>query len=257
MIALDLSNKIRELIAADIPVESAGPDRAVVYMPFMYDDGDHLSIHVVNTNGRWVLSDEGDVFKRTGDLGLDFGKQENAVRLHNLIEFYGVSENNGTLNIVANDEMLTDSIFTLTQTCLEATWLAKTPKSSARREQDRFPVKLDNLVNSVIPSDKVFPNWHDKVLDPDKTYPVDYRIDAKQRQLFLFGIQNVASCMRATITCLHYEKIGVDFDSLAIYDHEEEITPRYTKQLNEVVRKTFPRIGELRPIEEYLKGFAA
>ena len=257
MIALDLSNKVRELIAADIPIESLSSDRIVVYMPFMYDDGDHLSIYIDNKNGAWSLSDEGDVLKRTSESGLNFGRPENADRLKNLIEFYGVTESNGALNISADDEMLADSIFTLTQTCLEATWLAKTPKAAARTEGQRFPIKLERLVTSAISAERLKHNWHDPVFDPERIYPVDYRIDSSVRQLFLFGVTNVPSCMRATITCLHYEKVGANFSAVAVYDDEGALPVRYAKQLNEVVDTRFPRINESRQIKNFLKAVAA
>ena len=63
--------------------------------------------------------------------------------------------------------------------------------------------------------------------------------------------------MRATITCQHYRIAGADFRAVAVYDHEEQLPVRYTKQLNEVVDKRFPRINERQIIIQFLKSAAA
>jgi hypothetical protein len=227
-------------------------------MPFIYDDGDQFSVYVTQTrNKKWVLSDDGDVLKRASELGFDPEKAANQERLKTLIDFYGVTDRKGALNITVTDDELVDSLFMLTQTCLEATWLAKTPKVPTKAEREQFPLKFERLISEALPTITIEHNWHDRELDPERIYPVDARIGGKTKQLFLFGVQNQASCMRATITCQHYRIAGADFRAVAIYDHEEQLPVRYAKQLNEVVDKRFPRIGERAQIIRYLKASAA
>ena len=72
MIAIELANTVRDRIATDIQVEGAGDNRLVIYMPFVYDDGDQFSIYATrNGNAEWLLSDEGDVWKRVSERGFD------------------------------------------------------------------------------------------------------------------------------------------------------------------------------------------
>jgi Domain of unknown function DUF1828 len=258
MISINLAEHVRELIAADIDVQGIDNDNVVVYMPFIYDDGDQFTVNISRAaHNKWTLSDEGDALKRAGELGFDYRREENADRLRKLIEFYGISGTNGELNLKTDDHGLVKSLFTLTQTCLETSWLAKTPRLSERTEKENFPLKFERLVRKAIPSSEFKQDWHDVKHDPKRIYPVDIHIPGKRKQLFLFGIAHQAACMRATITCQHYRIAGADFEAVAIYDHEEQITKRYSDQLNEVVDKRFPRVAESRAITSYLREMAA
>lgn len=41
---------------------SEGMNRYRVFTPFMFEDGDHLSIILKRENGKWMLSDEGHTY---------------------------------------------------------------------------------------------------------------------------------------------------------------------------------------------------
>jgi len=258
MIDFDLANMIRDRIATDIHVEGMGENRLVIYMPFVFDDGDQFSIFATkDSDNRWLLSDEGDVWKRVSELGFDPTKESNVERLGKLAGFYGVTDDDGSLVIRTADESLVRSLFTLTQTCLEASWLVKTPKAAKRSEREDFSARLNKIILTAIPDADVEYNWHSPEHDPNGLYAADVRIPGRDKQLLLFGVPNQPSCMRATISCQHYRLAGLDFDGVAIYDHEEDLPRRYTQQLNEVVDHHFPRIGEHRTIEQFLKSKAA
>lgn len=253
MIAFDLAHKVREQIASDIEVETINSTKLIVHMPFVYDDGDPCSIYVDRVGeNRWLLTDDGDVVKKAYDAGTDLRKSLHLERFQTLIGFYGVADNNGRLNLEANDDALTDSIFTLTQTCLEASWLGK-PRQSPRAEESKlFAHKLDRLVKKTVGENRISRNWVDKVYDPNGTHPIDYRIDSK-RQLFLFGVPNQLACLKATVSCQHYKLRGADFLSVVVFDHEERMPKKTADQLREVADRAFPRVGERAAIAEYLE----
>lgn len=258
MIAFDLAHTVRDSIAANIEVENLGDDRLVVYMPFIYDDGDQCSIFLTkDSQSGWLLSDQGEACKRASELGFDLAKNTNTERLQKLTEFYGVTQDGTALGLSSNRDELAESLFALTQTCLEATWLPKSRVVRSAAERQDFSKKFEELVFKAAPQSESSFNWHDPVHDPKRIYPVDCHLTGKERQLFLFGVQNPAACMRATITCQHYRIEGANFDAVAIYDKEEEIPKRYTDQLNELVLRRFPRIVESKQIIRFLKGVAA
>ena len=257
MIAFDLANLIRDRIASDIAVDSIDKNHAVIYMPFVFDDGDQCSIFLErDEKNTWNLSDDGDVFKRASEIGMNFNKDNNKERLQKLTDFYGVEQNNGALELLADEASLGDSIFTLTQTCLEATWLAKTPKKREQKPKRDFSSKFEKLVSRAIPKLGLKFNWHDNIHDEKGYYPVDCRIPGGGKQLFLFGVPNPLACMRATITCQHYRIAGAEFHAVAIYDHEENLPKKPADQLNDVVDKRFPRIQENKQIESYIRRYA-
>jgi len=258
MIAIDLANLVRDRIASDIVVDRIDDNHVVVYMPFTFDDGDQCSIFLErDDNSKWHLSDDGDAFKRASELGMDFAKASNKDRLEKLIEFYGVVENEGSLDLLSDEAGLGDSVFVLTQTCLEAAWLAKTPKKREKKQKQNFSRKFESLVARAVPDLEIEFNWHDETHDEKGRYPVDCRVLGSKKQLFLFGASNPYACMRATITCQHYRITGAEFHAVAIYDHEETLSKKPADQLNGVVDKRFPRIQENKPIEAYIREYAA
>ena len=54
----DFIEKVSEMVRV-IP---DGKDRFRVFTPFMFDDGDHISIVLKKEQGGWVLSDEGHTY---------------------------------------------------------------------------------------------------------------------------------------------------------------------------------------------------
>ena len=54
----DFRNKVCE----KLKISSEGVERFRVYTPFMFEDGDHLSVVMKRDNGRWCLSDEGHTY---------------------------------------------------------------------------------------------------------------------------------------------------------------------------------------------------
>jgi len=53
-----IERDFREKLTDKLRLVSEGVNRYRVFTPFMFEDGDHLSIVLKRDNGRWVLSDE-------------------------------------------------------------------------------------------------------------------------------------------------------------------------------------------------------
>jgi hypothetical protein len=259
MISVTLAHQLQEQIAAEIAVEAITNDQMVVYMPFVFDDGDRCSIYLSRLDeAQWKLTDHGDVIKRASYAGVDLLNANHAERFRTIASFYGVAENEGALDLVTDQEGLSDAVFAMTQTCMEATWLAKMPLfNRTLSESKKFPQRLTTLVEKAVPRHRITHNWHDPVADPHGVYRVDHRIEGREKQLLLFGIGGPNSCMRATIACLYYKKEGLDFEGIAIYRNEEKLEKRYTEPLNDAVDKRFPRIAESKSITRYIAAAAA
>jgi hypothetical protein len=260
MIAFEVAHQIREQLASQIDVEGIGPDRIAIHMPLIYDDGDNCSVYAVRRDdGKWIITDDGDAMRRAADAGIDLRKAGYAERLESLIEFYGVEQNAGALGLSVQGEEFSEAVFTLTQTCLEATWLSKMQRMARRQSRAiKFTHKLDRIIDKAIEAEHVERNWHDPEHDPRALYPVDYRITGRNRQLFLFGVATDLACTQATISCLHHQaaRDAAPFDSLVIFDDEEAISKVNADRLKDVADRTFPRIIEVKQISSYLSALA-
>jgi len=54
-----IERDFKHKVCEELRVASEGINRYRVFTPFMFNDGDHLSILLKRQNQQWVLSDEG------------------------------------------------------------------------------------------------------------------------------------------------------------------------------------------------------
>jgi hypothetical protein len=259
MISIDPALQLQDYISSGFVVESEGENRVVVSMPFIFDDGDQMSICAIRGEGGiWQLTDEGDVLQRTTERMARRPSVSIDERLQSLIDFYGVSATDGALRLNTTTNTLSEDIFTFAQTCLEASWLGKSQQRASRHaEKVAFNEALSGIVKAVVGKDRVSSKWHDPVSDPDRLYPVDLRIHCRDTQLFLFGVSSPVHCAEATITCLHHKNAGTKFKGVVVYEEETEIAKKHADRLNDVADRRFSRISESKTIAAYLKSFAA
>lgn len=253
MISIDPASVLREKLADGIEVERSGNDSYMVYVPFVFDDGDQLTIHATRKSDElWELSDDGDVLHRAREAGGRPLSDADLDRIRQIAEFYGAREVNGALDFEAKNDELAFALFAFTQSCLEATWVARS-KPPARRTERRpqFLQKLDKLIGSCVEKSYVTPHWYDAENDPKELYRVDYKIKTPNRQLFLFAVSSNYDCAQATISCLHHKQAGTKFDGIAVYDEELNIPKKLADQLNDTVDWRFPRVSERKTISEF------
>ena len=67
-----------------------------------------------------------------------------------------------------------------------------------------------------------------------ESYPIDYRIEGKRAPLFLFGIGGRDKAMLVTIILEHWLRAKVEFDSLLIFQDQQEIPRRDLARLSNV-----------------------
>ena len=67
-----------------------------------------------------------------------------------------------------------------------------------------------------------------------ESYPIDYRIEGKRAPLFLFGIAGRDKGRLVTIVLEHWLRAKVDFDSLLIFQDQQEIPRRDLARLSNI-----------------------
>jgi len=256
MISTNFPEIIRAQLAERIDISIAG-DGYSISLPFVFDDGDPCGFNLTPADGGWLLSDHGATITRAGYAGVDLLTRGYVERLRKITGFYGIAEDKGELLLPVLQDDFSDGIYTFTQACLEIVNLAKTPKEKKATEKTHFAHQLGRLIEKTLPKEVWTHIWHDPKHDPQKIYTVDYHITGKTRDWFLFGIPTQMSALRATVACYHYKQAQLDFGSVAIYDHEEKLSPKDTLPLNEVADKTFPRVSERKAIQDFLVAAAA
>ena len=62
MVLRDIERDFKNKVTEKLSLSSEGMNRYRVFTPFMFEDGDHLSIVLKRMNGGWILSDEGHTY---------------------------------------------------------------------------------------------------------------------------------------------------------------------------------------------------
>ncbi len=72
--------------------------------------------------------------------------------------------------------------------------------------------------------------------------------------LFIFGPYNNDKCRDSTITCLTYEKWGIPFTSIAIFENQEDINKRVLARFSDVIEKQYSSLTSAKErLPDYLK----
>jgi hypothetical protein len=242
--------EIRAQVAQDIHlVPTNGHLR--IGTPLIFDDGDRCSFFLVKKDSGWALTDLGDILTRAGYVEADLLEPGYRSRFDRLMQFFGMREESGQIVMPIRDDGYADAIFTFTQGALELVKLASTPPERERKSEKPFQDTVSRLVRDLIPVDCVDEKWHDPEHDPEKFYPIDYRVRGKDDVWwYLFGISTIPKCLHAAISCYHYTVKQARFRGLAIYKDKESLGKRTTSPLDEVAT-TF----SVNTQEESLRSF--
>jgi hypothetical protein len=101
-------------------------------------------------------------------------------------------------------------------------------------------------------SRRVF-DWFDSSRDPEKKYTVDCRINGMDRPLFIYALPSDDKVRDANISLQQFERWGLDFRSLAIFEDQEQINRRVLARFSDVSDKQFSNLtGNRDRIDKYL-----
>jgi len=91
------------------------------------------------------------------------------------------------------------------------------------RVASTFYEDLKELLYNIVDNSKITPNF----ILPDQPnaqdYSIDYRIEGKRGHLFLLGIASRDKARLATIVLEHWLRYSVEFDSLLVFQDQQEV----------------------------------
>jgi len=122
----DIEQDFRKKVCAQVRLESEGIGRYRVFTPFLFDDGDHLSIVLKSEGGRWVLSDEGHTYMHlTYDLDeRDLHRGTRQQIITNVLSAFTVQDREGELALTVPDGRYGDTLFDFVQALLKISTVA-------------------------------------------------------------------------------------------------------------------------------------
>ncbi len=248
-----IEKDFHEKVSVKIRLAPEGLERYRVFTPFLFEDGDHLVIVLKKEGERWMLSDEAHTYMHlTYDIEekeLHSGTRQKIIS--NALSTFRIEDRHGELLLDVPDDRYGDSLYSFVQALLK---ISDVSYLTRERVHSTFMEDFRTLISETVPVDRRVFDWYDIQHDPQRKYTVDCRINGIQPPLFVHALPNDGKTRDATITLLQFERWGIPFHSLGIFEDQESINRKVLVRYSDVCENQF---SSLVPNRERITKFLA
>jgi hypothetical protein len=253
MILKAIEKEFQEKVSSKIHLQSEGIDRYRVFTPFTFDDGDHLAVVLKKDDNAWCLSDEGHTLMHLtyeiDEKSLLQGTRQKVIT--NALSLYAVADRDGELLAKIINEDYGNALFSYVQALMK---LADVTFLTRERVKSTFREDFIALISEVVPENRRKFDWFDPDHDPTGNYAVDCRINGMAKPLYVFALNGDDRTRDATISIHSFEKWNLAFQSLAIFENQENINRKVLARLSDICGKQFSSLDANRTrIAAYLR----
>jgi len=193
--------------------------------PFSYPDGDQYPLYLSETRtGGIKISDGGHTLMHLSyENDVDkFFEGSRQMLLQRIVSEQGVDfdESSGQFSLECAPAQLSEAAFRLGQAITrvyDLTFLNRSHVSST------FYEDLQEHIAALVSVEKIHKNFIVPGIANADHYPVDFCIEGKYNQLFLFGIPNRDKARLTTIFLQYFIQQKVEFDSMLVFANQEDI----------------------------------
>jgi len=247
--------EFKSRISEQLELEEQGTERFRVLTPFRFDDGDHYEIVLKREGDRWILTDEANTLMHLSywidDKDLETGTRKEII--DNSLALFSVENRDGELIIPIQNERWGDALFNYVQALSK---VSDVSFLSRERVRSTFLEDFRALMSATVPAARLAFEWMDEEHDPKGNYPVDARINSMRIPLFVYALPKTSEdkINLTQIALLTFERWGIPFQSLSIFEDQEEVPRRALARYTDVSGKAFSRLdGNEDQIAAYVR----
>jgi hypothetical protein len=252
---MELSNieqNFREKVCEQIRLVPEGINRFRVFTPFLFDDGDHLSILLKQVGDKWILTDETHTYMHLtyviDEKDLQRGTRQSIIS--NALAAFSVTDKEGELLIEISNGQFGNALYSYIQALLKITDVSYLTRE---RVHSTFLQDFRAYMEEKVPAGRLSFDWSDSHQDPAGNYSVDCRVNGMQTPLFVYAINSDGKARDTTIALLQFERWGLNNNSVAIFENQEEVNRKVLARFSDVCEKQFSSLDANKDrINKYL-----
>ncbi|HUY13866.1 MAG TPA: DUF1828 domain-containing protein [Terriglobia bacterium] len=247
-----IRDDFRNRVCEQVDLQPEGQGRFIVFTPFRFDDGDHFAIVLKKEDDSWILSDEANTLMHLSyqleEQDIDSGNRGQIIE--GSLAGFSVQNRNGELVLPVHEDRFGDALFSFIQALTKVNDVSFL---SRERVRSTFLEDFRAFLRVRVPEERLEFDWKDQTRDQVGKYPVDARIDHMARPLLVYAMPSEDKVNIATISLLMFEKWGLQFQSLGIFEDQESLPTKTVARFTDVCEKMFSNLeGNKDRIASYL-----
>jgi hypothetical protein len=238
----NIEQSFRDRINDAIALVPTDHQKYRVSTPFQFDDGDNLVIILKRENNQWLLSDEGHTyFHLTYEIDeSDLRKEPRHSIIANTLTAFQIEDRGGELILRLQEDSYGAALYSFIQALLK---IVDVQYLSREKVRTTFKADFQIFLEKKVPAPHRTFQWYDPEHDPKKNYPVDCRINGSATPLFIIALKNDTQNLVATITLHQFEKWGVEFEGIGIFEDQLSISGKVLAKFSDICDRQYPSLG--------------
>jgi len=243
---LNSLNKVRKSFS--VYEKRAGKYQLVA--PILHEDGDKVDIYIQQ-------SPLGENYVRICDFGMSLMRLSyhcqintpvNKKILKNILFNNGVQNENGNLYLDSKLSQLYESVFQFTgcvqKVCSMDYWNKERVRSAFHNDLEDF---VSKELEEFKPKPNIKPLSENRTLKTeDSPLKVDWSLEWKERQFYLFGVKGNDKAKHSVIALLEFKKVNLPFISLIVHENIEDLGDKEKAYLIKNADKQYPVLADFR-----------
>lgn len=230
----DLQTALCRQFCADIKVSLKNDKLIRVETPFYFPDGDPYQIYLTElTTGGFRITDMGHTLMQLSyENDIDNLRKGTRGNLLDQIQLeLGLKEDDGAFYLESTVDRVPENVFKLGQGITKIYDLTFLNRG---RVESTFYDDLKERIYNIVDEDKIIQDYVFEVMDDAYDYPIDYKIEGKDKPLYLFGVGNRDKARLTTIILERLVRYTEGFESLIVFQDFDGIPKNDAKRLMNV-----------------------